>query len=137
MDGKRLKELRKSKGITQQQLANILNVDLSSIGKWELHDFTPNKTTLIQLADFFNVTIDYLLGRDNPEVLYIPENMRNIPNSPPVVVEFNNFRSGYKDCIVVYDHSGDVHEFSFNMEDIEHILNVCEAITKDYKKIKY
>lgn len=78
MDGKRLKKLRREKGLTQQQLADILNVDLSSIGKWEIHDFTPNKTTLFQLANFFEVTTDYLLGRTDSPNLAIPKEMEGI-----------------------------------------------------------
>lgn len=103
-----------------------------------------NKITYQELSDISKIPIttlkDIFRGKTkNPRIdtMNAIEKALNIPNSPPVVVEFNNFRSGYKDCIVVYDHSGDVHEFSFNMEDLEHILNVCEAITKNYKKIKY
>jgi len=46
MKGERLKKLRKENKLTQQQLSDILNVDMSLIGKWELHDVTPNEKTL-------------------------------------------------------------------------------------------
>ncbi|MDR2047715.1 MAG: helix-turn-helix domain-containing protein [Clostridiales bacterium] len=67
MDGKRLRELRKEKGLTQLALAELLNVDFTLIGKWELYDVTPNPDTLNKLANLFCTTTDYLLGRtDSP-----------------------------------------------------------------------
>jgi len=62
MEGVKLKELRKKKRLTQQQLADYLNVDLSSIGKWEIHNVTPGEPTLKQIANYFDVSVDYLLG---------------------------------------------------------------------------
>lgn len=76
----RLKELRLSKGYkTQKEFAEAINVSKSTYNYWENEKIEIDYASLKMLADFFNVTIDYLLGRDNPEVLYIPENMRNIP----------------------------------------------------------
>lgn len=63
MDGQRLRELRIEAKMTQQSLADILSVDVSSVGKWELHNFTPAPSTLSAIADLFNVSVDFLLGR--------------------------------------------------------------------------
>lgn len=61
---KNLKMLRNKKNVTQQELADKLGIDRTSIGKWERHGVLPNKDVLFQIADFFSVSIDYLLGRD-------------------------------------------------------------------------
>ena len=66
MDGQRLRDLRKNKGYTQKKLSNMLNVDLSTIGKWEIHNVTPASDLLIKLANIFNVSVGYLLGANDP-----------------------------------------------------------------------
>ena len=58
-----LRKLRTEAGISQQQLANILLVSQQSINKYENHNVEPDINTLIKMADYFNVSIDYLVGR--------------------------------------------------------------------------
>ena len=60
----RLQELRKTKGFTQVQLASALSVSSGTIAMWETAKRTPDSAMLIRLADFFDVSVDYLLGRD-------------------------------------------------------------------------
>ncbi|MBQ6980441.1 MAG: helix-turn-helix transcriptional regulator [Clostridia bacterium] len=65
----RLKELRKSKNISQLKLALDLNMNQNSISRYETGEHEADYKTLIALADYFNVSIDYLLERtDNPKV---------------------------------------------------------------------
>lgn len=61
----RLKKLREQKRINQTELANLLKVSNGSISKWERGDRQPDYETLENIADTFNVTIDYLLGRSD------------------------------------------------------------------------
>lgn len=63
--GKRLKELRKSVGLTQQQLGNMVGVTKVSICCYENGTRTPTLDTLIDLADSLNTSLIYLLGADN------------------------------------------------------------------------
>jgi len=66
----RLKELRKSRNISQQKLAMDLNINQNSISRYETGEREADYTTLIQLADYFGVSLDYLLERsDNPQFL--------------------------------------------------------------------
>jgi len=63
----RLKELRNVKGVTQKGMAEFLGMLEQSYQKYEYGQREPNFETTIKLADFFDVTLDYLLGRsDNP-----------------------------------------------------------------------
>lgn len=57
-----LRELRTTAGLTQQELSDKLNVTHSTISKYERGDLEPNNTSLKRLADFFDVSADYLLG---------------------------------------------------------------------------
>lgn len=66
----RLKELRKQRGISQLKLAMDLAMNQNSISRYESGAREADYATLIKLADYFNVSIDYLLGRtDNPTFL--------------------------------------------------------------------
>ena len=60
---KNLKKLRTANGISQQKLANILGVSQQSINKYENHDVEPDIATLTAIADYFQVTVDDLIGR--------------------------------------------------------------------------
>ncbi len=70
MLGERIKKLRESKGLTQKELANQLGLTDGAIGFYEVGKRNPPLDTLNKLADFFGVSIDYLLGRTDIENLY-------------------------------------------------------------------
>ena len=69
-----LKQLRKSKGLTQDELAKLLKVSRSAIGMYENGSREPDYETLEVIADYFNVDIDYLLGRTIKTTI-LPENL--------------------------------------------------------------
>lgn len=58
--GERLTNLRKSKGLSQEQLAGELDLTRQTISKWELNQSTPDIDYLVRLSDFFGVSTDYL-----------------------------------------------------------------------------
>ena len=58
-----LKMLRKSFGIGQGQLATALNISVKTVSHWETGYTEPSVLQLIQLADFFDISIDELVGR--------------------------------------------------------------------------
>ncbi len=60
-----LKDLRNDNGYNQTKLADFLGVTYFTIGKWENGKAEPNLDTLNKLADFFDVSVDYLIGREN------------------------------------------------------------------------
>ncbi|HII4461556.1 helix-turn-helix domain-containing protein [Clostridium perfringens] len=62
---KRLRQLRESKELSQKDLADILKVGPSTVSMWEQGKRIPDSDMLIILANYFNVSIDYLLGRTN------------------------------------------------------------------------
>lgn len=61
--GERLKELRQTNNIKQYQLAQALNVHPTTITKYELGERTPDLKTICKIADYFDVSVDFLLGR--------------------------------------------------------------------------
>lgn len=67
----RLKEIRKKKGISQLKLAMDLNTSQNTISRYETGEREPGITELIKIADYFSISIDYLLERTNDPKLHI------------------------------------------------------------------
>ncbi|MEE6665625.1 helix-turn-helix transcriptional regulator [Limosilactobacillus fermentum] len=72
--GERIAQLRKSRSMSQFQLAKTLNIATSTLGMYETNKRKPNMEMLEKLADFFGVSVDYLLGR--------PEKEKNASDEP-------------------------------------------------------
>lgn len=68
--GTRLRDLRQSRNITLRDLANALNISHSALGNYELGNREPNMLTIRNIADYFDVSLDYLFGNtDNPKLI--------------------------------------------------------------------
>lgn len=63
--GNRLRNLRLENNMTQEDLSKKLNVSRATVGRYETNERFPDKNTLKNIADIFNVSIDYLLERTN------------------------------------------------------------------------
>ena len=59
----RLKELRMERNITQQELGNIVNMSKMAISHWDKGHSEPSLSQLIILSDYFEVSVDYLIGK--------------------------------------------------------------------------
>ena len=59
--GERLTNMRKSKGLSQEQLAQELDLTRQTISKWELDQSTPDLEYIVKLSDFYGVTTDHLI----------------------------------------------------------------------------
>ena len=70
MNGERLSELRKDKGYTQQQLAELLSVSKYTISSYENEKTSPDDRSLIFIAKLFNISLDYLMGLIDTPVSY-------------------------------------------------------------------
>lgn len=87
MLNQRLKSLRQEKKITQEQLAEIIGVERSSIGKYESPNkpVVPSSDIIIKLAEYFNVSVDYLLGREEK-----PSEINSDSLSQKIIETFNS-----------------------------------------------
>lgn len=80
MFGERLKMIRKQAGLSQKSLASRLHVSQQSVWKWERSESSPNPETLARIAEIFDISADYLLGRDEKiEPTLVPEGGRTRP----------------------------------------------------------
>ncbi|MBQ9782848.1 MAG: helix-turn-helix transcriptional regulator [Clostridia bacterium] len=74
----KIKELREEKNLTQEALALAVGTSQRNIGRWENGINEPLYSQLLKLADFFNCSIDYLVGRTDDETFIIKQNDRTV-----------------------------------------------------------
>ena len=88
----RLKLLRKNKGLTQTELANELHLSHGAIAMWETDKRQPDNDTMLRIADFFGVSVDYLLGRQetkNPPNVYDVDGLVSYEEIGTICAGFN------------------------------------------------
>lgn len=104
--GKRLKELRTLKNLNQSDLANMLGIERSTYGKYETGDSSPDYEKLLILADFFEVSVDQLLGRTtSPAPTHIQAEAACKSGDTPVTnetlsAELNKFKEEIKQLVL-------------------------------------
>lgn len=59
--GEKIQALRKQKGLSQEQLSEMISVTRQAVSKWELNESSPDLDNIVQLSGIFDVSIDYLL----------------------------------------------------------------------------
>lgn len=69
MLGNRIKELRLSHSLNQVEFAREMSVTKQTVSNWENNNIQPSIDMLVKIADFFNVTTDYMLNRDDKKQL--------------------------------------------------------------------
>lgn len=111
----RLKELRKQRGVSQAVLAERLGMSKSTIGMYETGDITPSLEALNALADYFNVDIDYLLGKEPGSTYYLD----------PEVAELAKALFERPEMRVLFDASRKATK-----EDIEQVASILEKLSQ-------
>lgn len=94
MDGERLSEMRKDKGLNQQQLADILKIHKTTLSKYENNQTIPDSSIIKDISEFFGVSSDYFLGltkKEKPLHSDEPEFIRYRNLSPLARKELNDF----------------------------------------------
>lgn len=109
----RLKQLRENKGLTQAELAKLVDISASSIGMYEQGRREPSQEVLLQFADFFNVSVDYILGRDKSNA--------NTPHSPKDQRDLSEFLNNTE---IMFD--GELHQL--DDEDREKLRHALEFV---------
>lgn len=98
-----VKKLRQEKNLTQAELAKILNLDQTTVSKWELEKALPDTQMLIKLAKFFDVSTDYLLG---VSTLYYPDKIKSSaelsPDGQELLEIFNSLEREHRAQILEY-----------------------------------
>ena len=93
-------DLRKKKGVTQEQLATALNISPQAVSKWETNISQPDTQTLPFIADYFRVSIDYLFYGEDVSYDEIYEKVFK-----KVSVHSQMSRESYEDAFAVFGHA--------------------------------
>lgn len=83
----RIKELREDRDLRQIDLANAVGIDQRTISNYETGKSNPDSFALIKLADYFCVSIDYLVGRTNHDFYGAESNKKLISNIQEMLEE--------------------------------------------------
>ncbi len=110
--GFRLKELRKINNLTQKQVSKIINVHCSAVTKWETGKANPDFEKQQLLADFFGVSVDYLLGRTDKKDGHTESGMP-------------------KENTIVYCREGKTTQVELPADKMDLILKMIDAIKDD------
>lgn len=87
----KLLTLRKAKGLTQEQLAEQLDVSRQSISKWESGQASPELEKIVALSAIFDVTTDYLLKSSEIDDLSVKTEMLEKLNKPTHLKHYSNY----------------------------------------------
>lgn len=88
--GSRLQRLRKNLNMTQDEVAQRMNVSAQAVSKWENDLSAPDISTLPSLADLFHISLDELLGREVPTAEFVPAGQRKDINSMLIKIIFDS-----------------------------------------------
>ena len=80
--GNRLKILRERDNVTQKEVAFAIGKSVGSVGMYEIDERVPSPEVLSKLADFYKVSVDYLLGREQPNYILAAHRKGGISELP-------------------------------------------------------
>lgn len=79
--GDRIAQLRENRKLTQEELAKSLGISRASLSHYEKNRREPDFTVLEKIADYFQVSVDYLIGRTNDPTAVLDENVKAFAES--------------------------------------------------------
>lgn len=125
----RLKKLRNEHNLLQKEIAKKLKITTSAYGFYEQGKRTPDTETLNKIAEFYSVSIDYLLGRTN--IRDSADKIANSLNNNPELSEFWNSLKNREDLQLLFKHTKDL-----SPKNINQIIRIIKAIKGDEDRSK-
>ena len=86
--GKKLKEARQMSGLTQENVAEKLNVSRQTISNWETEKFYPDILYVLQLSDLYQVSLDELLKGDERMIQHLEDSTNVVKSSQKILLAF-------------------------------------------------
>ena len=100
-----LKKYRILKGLTQEELANYLNITPQSISKWERGETYPDITFLPALANIFETSVDLLIGMDVMRADETKYNIHKTANGFMKISDYESAEKVYRDALLIYPNN--------------------------------
>ncbi|WP_043883799.1 helix-turn-helix domain-containing protein [Caldanaerobacter subterraneus] len=123
----RLRQLREEKGLLQKDVAKILGITPSAYGYYEQGKREPSMEVLKKLSDFFNVSIDYLLGRT--DIRSPVDEITEAVSDDPELFEFWNTLKEREDLKLLFKQTK-----KLSPKDIKQIIRIIKAIEDEEDK---
>lgn len=123
--GKRLKGLRERENLSREALAKKIGISYWSLSKYETGNREPDIDTLQKIADFFDVTLDYLTGRSDDPTGY-PTHLKDLPPMERLerFIKENDFRDLY------FSRSGSYFD-DLTSEEVDELIFALIDVKKD------
>lgn len=103
---KNLKALREAAAVSQKQLAEVIGVSQQSINKYENHSIEPDIETMIRIADYFETTIDFLVGHTTYRRKIEETHPYDLNCTEQKIIDgYRSLSSKQKDCILTVINS--------------------------------
>lgn len=138
--GQRIKDLRTSRGLTQEQLADILKISKSRIGMYEIGQREPNFEMLEALADYFNVDMNFLLGKsDTPNQLVWASRLGEINQSVDLEkLQADIAKEGQAEKMIIAQYGQDVWDalcmyLQLDAEDRAEVRGMMKGLYRNEK----
>ena len=117
----RLKSERNKKKISQRQLGDYIGVSQQTIGSWETGRTQPDQESLKQLAQFFNVSLDYLMGESN--IRNTSTKIDTAIQDDAEIADFWNKMKERENLQLLFKQTKDMND-----RDINQVLRIIKAI---------
>lgn len=118
---KNIKEQRKIAEKTQEEMAQLLNVKRATYGEYERGNNLPPIDKLVTIADCFSVSIDYLVGRSEKQIIDVAQTIDHILKT----LEHN------KSFVRFNEHELSDTTFKMLACSLEHVINTTKILIKD------
>ena len=106
-----LKMLRRLNKLNQTEVAKILSIEQSTYGKYERGEIPLNEIYAKKLADYYNVSVSFILNDDNKDIIITKEQYKNLLKARDTI---NSIEKVYANKIEINNNYGDIN---FNQED--------------------
>ncbi|MEG1433221.1 helix-turn-helix transcriptional regulator [Eubacterium sp.] len=133
----RIKELRENKGLSQRAFADAIDVTSGAVGMWESGKRTPNRKTAKKLADFFGVTVSYIM--DEPEKTINPKDDLTEKEEKDVAKSMEKLKAQLQDGNDLYFDGEPMDEITVKLllEEFERQERMVKTINRKYTPKKY
>lgn len=123
----RIRELRNEKNIYQKELAKVIGVSSGAIAMYETGKRSPDKELLDKIANFFDVSVDYLLGRTNERATV--DKIKSALASDPNFADFWNNLLIRKDLQLLYKETKNL-----SPKAVKQVIGIIKAIELEEKE---
>lgn len=137
MIGKRIKLLRTENNLTQLEFAKILNIANSTLSQYEAGNRVPSDDIKKKIADFFNVSMDYLLGRT--DIRKPEQNILTNKDEKDIAKELNEIMEKLKneEGLMFDGNPADEETLKALRDALEMGMRYAKAVNKKYTPKKY